>query len=294
MIDDPRLIQRIAPYSGGHDANGFRNDTVPDHADIVTLGDSQTWGYNVERSETWPSMLQKYTSRTVYNMGEIEFGPVQYWVLTGDALSQLSPEIIIVGLYFGNDFYGAYRVVYHYDLYARFRLDQPDDELFLDTIKEVFDVIAYSENTVRYEDDTIGTVFTPVRRLLALDDRDKRIAEGVRITNLLLVDMAEQARAANVRLIVLLIPTKELVYAGRMQAEKSAAYDLVVRRETRLRELVIADLAEHDIEYVDALPAWRAALDRDQTIYPSGSDGHPNAEGHLVLSALLAGYLDGE
>src|SRR6267378_5616866 len=59
LIADPVLGKRLAPFTRGHDANGFRNDSVPQHADIVTLGDSQTWGVNAERQDAWPQQLSK-------------------------------------------------------------------------------------------------------------------------------------------------------------------------------------------------------------------------------------------
>ncbi|HEY2847576.1 MAG TPA: hypothetical protein VGI80_07140, partial [Pyrinomonadaceae bacterium] len=48
-VDDPELGFRMTPGSPGHDANGFRNDTVPERVDVVAIGDSQTWGVNVNK-----------------------------------------------------------------------------------------------------------------------------------------------------------------------------------------------------------------------------------------------------
>src|SRR5712691_4438681 len=86
LIKDPVLGLKLAPYAQGHDANGFRNDTVPQRVDIVTLGDSQTWGVNVERQDAWPQQLAKISGRSTYNMGLGGSGPVQYHVLTAQAL----------------------------------------------------------------------------------------------------------------------------------------------------------------------------------------------------------------
>src|SRR2546425_9590775 len=36
LIYDPQLGSRLAHYTLGHDANGFGNDDVPQHADIVS------------------------------------------------------------------------------------------------------------------------------------------------------------------------------------------------------------------------------------------------------------------
>ena len=42
LIKDPVLGLKLAPYTQGHDAKGFRNDTVSQYVEIVALGDSQT------------------------------------------------------------------------------------------------------------------------------------------------------------------------------------------------------------------------------------------------------------
>src|SRR6266849_719985 len=68
-LSDPKLGKRIAPNAPGHDAHGFRNASVPNHADVVTLGDSQTWGQNVETNEAWPQVLGRLSGMSLYNMG---------------------------------------------------------------------------------------------------------------------------------------------------------------------------------------------------------------------------------
>lgn len=117
---DALLGHRVAPEAYGHDANGFRNDAVPAHVDIVALGDSQTWGVNAKRSAAWPQSLEKKSGRTVYNMGLGGYGPVQYLALT-DKATQLSPKIIVIGLHLGNDLYDAYLLSYQNDAYTFLR-----------------------------------------------------------------------------------------------------------------------------------------------------------------------------
>ena len=132
LITDPVLGQKLAPFTRGHDANGFRNDSVPQHVDIVCLGDSQTWGVNAERQDAWPQQLSKISGRGVYNMGLGGFGPVQYKFLVPQAL-RLSPRIIVVGFYLGNDVYDAYRMAYQYDAYRSLRSNAAGD-LSVDTV----------------------------------------------------------------------------------------------------------------------------------------------------------------
>ena len=54
-MEDPVLGFRPRPKAGDHDSRGFRNAEALRSADIVCLGDSQTYGppYGV-REEAWP------------------------------------------------------------------------------------------------------------------------------------------------------------------------------------------------------------------------------------------------
>jgi len=99
ILSDPELGVRVAPNSPGHDANGYRNAVARTQADIVALGDSQTWGVNAQAMDAWPQQLEKITNRLVYNMSVGGYGPVQYSQLIPRALN-FSPKVVVVGLYF--------------------------------------------------------------------------------------------------------------------------------------------------------------------------------------------------
>ncbi|MDQ3906709.1 MAG: hypothetical protein M3268_00005, partial [Acidobacteriota bacterium] len=134
IAKDDRLGLRIPPNTLGHDARGFRNASAPERADVVALGDSQTWGVNVPRAEAWPAQLGKITNRRVYSMSLGGYGPVQYWALADDALT-LSPKIVVVGLYFGNDLYDAYAMVYCFNRnYASLRRPDAPADFANDTV----------------------------------------------------------------------------------------------------------------------------------------------------------------
>ena len=135
-VEDARLGLRLAPNAEGHDALGFRNETVPDDVDIVAIGDSQTWGVNARRDEAWPQVLEQLTGRATYNMGLGYYGTAQYWLLAQEAVV-LSPEVVVIGLYFGNDIWGAYMTVYGNETYEQFRDVRLVAELSTDTIGPV-------------------------------------------------------------------------------------------------------------------------------------------------------------
>ena len=103
----------IKPGSGGHDAWGFRNKTVPASTNIVAIGDSQTYGASAAAKDSWPSTLQRISKLSVYNLALGGYGPVQYFHLLTTYATKLKPKIIIVGFYFGNDLLETYRIVHN-------------------------------------------------------------------------------------------------------------------------------------------------------------------------------------
>jgi hypothetical protein len=106
---DPELIYRGNPRYPEHDANGFRNGAIPDSADIVTIGDSQTYGSGVGFHQAWPRVLEKLSSCRIYNMAFGGYGPLQYSILTREAV-RFRPRLIFVAIYFGNDFYNNWEM----------------------------------------------------------------------------------------------------------------------------------------------------------------------------------------
>lgn len=90
-----------------YDANGFRNATIPDRCDIVTVGDSFTEGQRVDDSETWPVLLAAQTGLSVYNLGVSGYSPPEYLASLEAYGLPLRPRIVICMLYEGNDFRSA-------------------------------------------------------------------------------------------------------------------------------------------------------------------------------------------
>ncbi len=231
-IDDALLGSMVKPNAWGHDANGYRNDEVPSNVDMVALGDSQTWGMNAPREDTWPYVLGDLTDQSVYNMGTIGFGPVEYWAQVQVALAELSPEVIVTALYFGNDFYDAYESVYLRDAFASRRKPDAEQILFDDTVGRLANEIGMVQSDAAYSDERVGTKFTVAYRSLAVQLDEPRIAEGMRITKDVLLDIHSQALAQGIRLVVMLLPTKESVYADLMAGQGDEAYDQLIRTRT--------------------------------------------------------------
>src|SRR3989344_8810491 len=95
FVTDP-ILEWKGNKKFGHDANGFRNVEVPKTADIIAIGDSQTYGENARREESWPYRLG------AYQMAFGGYGPTEYSVLFDHALA-MQPKTVIIGFFSGND-----------------------------------------------------------------------------------------------------------------------------------------------------------------------------------------------
>lgn len=111
-VPDARLGHRPNPDKPGHDRKGFRNPEVPAKADIIALGDSQTYGTGVQPDEAWPRQLESLTDRKVYNMAYGGYGPAHSLILMDEALA-LRPAVVIEAFYSGNDLFDSFNVVYN-------------------------------------------------------------------------------------------------------------------------------------------------------------------------------------
>lgn len=327
-VYDSILGQRLAPYAGGHDEWGFRNHEVPDRADVVTIGDSQTYGVSAPARLSWPAQLEKLTGRRVYNLALGGYGPVQYEELLRTRGLRLHPTVIVVGLYYGNDLWDAYAAVYglrHWTALRRGGVPLLDDSAGVPGPRDVllapvrdwlarhsvvyrvasftmigglargleFTTRAPASGVVRFQlpGQATHTGLTPDVRLRALDMDDPTIREGLRLSVDRLERMADECRAAGVHVLFALIPTKERVYGP-----------WIARQRDLPEQAAFSALLRNEYE---ANRQVRQVLDRrgiryvdlelplreaatHTAIYPANEDGHPNADGYAVIAREVA------
>ena len=165
-LPDPVLGVRLNPNYPSHDRDGFRNAEVLQQADIVAIGDSQTYGANILLKYAWPQQLAALSGRSVYNMSVGGYGPVHYLLLTPRALAK-HPSWVITGLYDGNDLFDSFDMVYEQkqliDLASKDAavLDMIARAQAAERIEDVAD--RYSEIATGnfHQSSVAGTQFTP-------------------------------------------------------------------------------------------------------------------------------------
>lgn len=329
-VPDEVLGYRIEPATGAHDKLGYRNKSLPDTAEVVAIGDSHTYGISAGASESWPGALGRMTGKTVYNISLGGYGPAEYLYLMETEALALRPKIIIAGFYMGNDLRDSFTAVYNIDNWKDLRKpefeslpetgESEDEEGFSYGIGDwlagnsvLYRLVSSSfigddlrqarrirrgQQIVMLEDEKSGisTGFTPDQRLRGLDLGRADVREGLRLSLEFFGRMNELARKNNIVFIVVIIPTKESVFAEYIEGNKalpaSDKIDYLIENERQADKAVKSYFDEHGIHYVDTLDPLSRSAGAEQ-IYPNNFGGHENKNGYRIIAETIKKYLDG-
>jgi hypothetical protein len=95
---------------GFHEDTDTQHEKAPGAIRVIVVGDSHTAGEcaNAENyPNVWEGLVNQDAKRPrveVINAGVGRFSPYQYYVKTETQLTALKPDVLVVGLYIGNDF----------------------------------------------------------------------------------------------------------------------------------------------------------------------------------------------
>lgn len=144
-------------------------------------------------------------------------------------------------------------------------------------------------------DAGIEEAFRPIRIRERLDQRSTAVREGMRITFELLGRMASTCHENGCQLLVVLIPTKETVFAELFERNSRIPLgDVVsdlVNQEGQARTRLLEYLDHAGIAYVDTLPALRRRVG-DRLYTRSGEDMHPNRNGYRIIGEVVGEFLE--
>jgi lysophospholipase L1-like esterase len=297
LLKDPYIRVRAKPflprnfYAGPHDLLGFRNREIPNIADVIIVGDSQTYGNNVLLEYNWPSRLQNLLGNqaSVYSMATGGWGAVQYFDIFMKSLF-FRPQVAVVAFYSGNDPLESYMLAYGVEKWAPFKVAKELDES--DRAPAVKLPATPEESWPVSFKDGFNTVFTPSVRLQSNDVEFAVVREGWAIMGKVSEAISELAEKYDVALVYTIIPTKELAYKTKIDAEGitlDPLYDRLVRTElANIKRLADSFLRLHNVTYTDVItPLQQAALQPVQ-IYPSNNNGHPADSGYKVIAQAIA------
>lgn len=318
ILADARLGHVIAPRTYGTDARGFRNPEVLDRADVLFVGDSQTWGFGVGADGTLPARFEQRTHARCYQMADSSYGPVQYRELVRLGLA-LQPQLVVVGFYFGNDLVDAHDYAalegaedlrtpgHEYRLRAPpAGSDRPAPNLAMALIDGAVSTsrlvqaatdalrtqlagsfLDDQEGAVRFAHERVPALLLPAYRRPLIDPARPSVADGVQVTVRSLTSIAALCRARAAEPVLLAIPTKEYCYATwtRDPAPWATAFR---QAEGQVRESVFAAARASGMRVVDLLPALHAAMHDGAQPWLRSGDGHLAAAGYELAAEQVA------
>jgi hypothetical protein len=156
-----------------------------------------------------------------------------------------------------------------------------------------FDVGAGTSGRIEFTaDPQLRTVFlNPQYLKLAIDRSDVRIREGERITRAVVSTIEERLRALGVQLVVVVTPSKALVYSRTaLGAGTGMAADLlqVAALEKQANNDLMLFLKQRGIWCADATEPLRGCLDRRIPVFDSSDADLPSPSGYEAVAEPLA------
>jgi len=135
------------------------------------------------------------------------------------------------------------------------------------------------------------TIFESEYRLTALNLDDPAIRKGQRVALKAIHQLHQLAIRDGIRFIVLLIPTKELVFSSQANEISVPSYHTLVRNELLFWEQTKMFLESHSIEYMDSLQSLQSELETGFQPYRVTRNGHPNEHGYRAIAHAIHSYL---
>jgi hypothetical protein len=312
------------------DCNGFRNACVMEHPDIVTIGDSHTYGYNVKREDSWPMQLAKKTGLEIYNMGMGGYGFQQYLYLLERAIA-MKPCAIIIGCFPTNDLVDYIYFDYHRAdaeaqssehaaqkkslwqlirhagenftpprLYANSAICSMLRYYFYDPSLDFIQVKLNPERTsagqkliIKY--GPYSTIINATGTVLKnIDPADPKLGAALMRLGMLFNGPLQKARDGNIRVYFLFIPAKESIWYDYMVENKypiDTGCKEVVFRENELVQKLAGYFKAQGAETCYFRKEMALAVKRGARIWPSSSDRHPNANGYKIYADVAYALL---
>ena len=325
--DHPVLGYVMSSELSDIDAEGFRNPEPLGDVDLVAIGDSHTYGFNVLSAESWPAQLAERKQISVYNYGMGGYGILQYRWLFPKALGK-NPRMVVVALYLANDLgdYCSFSQTAHWERELRERdlgnepcpaarnrerapIGSESDTLrnrwVATAIGSAFDYLLWRGVELRANPDAFvpasygsHATFLPKRLVERhgryTDLQERAVADAARGTEVLLTEMIKLARAANVTLGVLFIPSKENVLLEATDPLEPFYADLkrVVLQERAIELRFDRYLSARGVATAHALACLQTR--GDVRLYTQDDNHHPIRAGYACYAEAAMELLEDE
>lgn len=141
-----------------------------------------------------------------------------------------------------------------------------------------------------YKKNGVETILSPMYRLDTVDLERKNTKEGWRISQEIFLEMNETLQKNNITFLLVIIPTKEMVYLEHMKKTEGSIpeqFNTYYSAERNLLDTIGSFCVQKHISCVKTLPDMARALEEGTPIYGKTMDGHPKAPGYKVIAETI-------
>ncbi len=272
----------------------------PGQPEIVVVGDSFAYSQTVPLEHAWTILLDEARPASrVITLGIIGTGPEQYNRVFETYGVDLSPDLVIVSLFLGNDIHNA-------ETFDRWQREAPnvnygrfveagtvsDAVFWLNRLSGKSYLAALSRDLLSsiaegrlLEGETIelesgDRVQIVPQFLLNTLEKVSRGDPGFSLTVESIFKIHERARSLDMSCLVVLFPSKEEIYG-----------QFVERDFPLLSHSIIEELEQRGIDYFDLAPVFRERALDGRALYHE-VDGHPNILGYQLIAETIAEHLN--
>ncbi len=266
------------------DDHGFRN-VGRDYstANKYFIGDSFVFGAWVDRNKTFYGIIESALKEPIITLGVGGYGFKQYVTLMNNFVHRYHPDTIVLGI-FAND---LKKLPSESDLNDHYN-------------KEGWN--AYESESPPYKEKSL---ITQMIKIIGKEVNSRKLTNGLFLykrrganpnyiaasqyveVETAFLDIVDLAKQNNIRLIVVLFPSKESAYKSKYLKLFPGNY-LENEEEGYTRICKIAD--KQGIECVDLTPMFRARANKGEKLY-FDKDPHWNELGNKIVSGAILPYL---
>lgn len=286
---------------------------VLQHADILVVGDSFPFGTYVDGKHTFPSRLAERLQVMVANLAVASQSPPAYNRML-EIGSRYHPKLVLYCL-FANDFnYGSEFEARSISSENANKTLPGDAELFVTepSAQQRLGIALRHLTNLSLSYQLYKLLQQPAQKVPSVEWRKDviyfkfagrgywdnwvgwqtpQVQEGTRFNVRLMAQAFQRVHGLASHLLVVLQPSKEMVYAPFVGDLAASIYD-ESHYETYVR--VAEMLGREHIPYVDLTPELRrVAAESPQPLYHA-IDGHWNERGHDEVARILASYIQKE
>lgn len=266
----------------------FPYERVPGNKRLLVLGDSNTFGYGLEESETYPFMLGKMLGEghEVINAAVIGYGIDQEYLFFRREGVKYSPDVVIVGFSAGDIFdstcsmrFGVHKPFFRLEEGRLRLLNSPVPEkvsikALLERRSPATKFLFRASHLFRF----LFYRFTDPDEVINVHEQEMNNLEGMRVSERIILEIRNICEKAGCRPVFLVIPQQDWLEAAERQGGD------IIRRG---HDAAVRVLREADVPYIDLWEPFRANYRNG--LFQKGDPVHTNARGNRLIAETVYG-----